>query len=61
MGASNSGKGKYLIRHSPVQREAIWAAALLLIPVAMVAVGEGDLFTIYQVQSQDLPILLCLP
>jgi hypothetical protein len=38
-----------------------FAAFLLMAPVIKVAVEHGNLFTLYQVQTQDLPILLALP
>jgi hypothetical protein len=37
-------------------------AALMLLPLVIKAVlTRGNLFTLYQVQSQDLPILIALP
>jgi hypothetical protein len=42
-------------------RKIYLAIALLSMLVLLVATVHGNLFTLYQVQSQDLPILLALP
>lgn len=50
-----------MIRPKPIQDEAIWGAALLLFLATLAALAKGTMFTLYQVQDQDLPILFCLP
>lgn len=42
-------------------RAARWAALLLLPPLAWILFTHGDHFTLYQVRTQDLAILLALP
>lgn len=50
------------IVRQPRQMAALNLAAILLAPLVLrAATTHGDLFTLYQVQTQDLPILLTLP
>lgn len=51
----------HVTRPKPIQEEAIWGAALLLFFATLAALARGTMFTLYQVQDQDLPILFCLP
>ena len=50
-----------MIQGPPVRRAAFWAALLIAIPALLAMQYTGPLLSLYQVQSQDAPVLLCLP
>lgn len=54
-------KSGAMIQGPPVRRAAFWAALLIAIPAFLAMQYTGPLLSLYQVQSQDAPVLLCLP
>jgi hypothetical protein len=47
-----------MIQAQPIQREALWSAFLIAVPAFAAMRAGGEVLTLYQVQSQDAPVMI---
>lgn len=52
------GGKKSMIQAQPIRREALWSAFLMAVPAFAAMRAGGEVLTLYQVQSQDAPVMI---